>query len=103
MAYTADKALYLNKDRSKVVEAGSEDAAFLLAAEGQTVPDAEAKRLGLGENKKVEGAPENKGLAPSSASPVAGATPPASPGPAAPPKDNTLSSASFKPAAKPAK
>ena len=90
MAYTADRNLYVNRDRTKVVEEGSEDAAFLLAAEGQTVPDAEAKKLGLGENKQIVGAENKAPVQPSSATPAANTTQ-GTPAPA--PKDNTMTSA----------
>ena len=83
MAYTAPKNLYVNASKDKIVEEGSEEAAYLLAAEGTVVPDEEAKRLGLGENKQVAGATENKALVQEA------------------PIDNTLSSTSFKPATKP--
>jgi hypothetical protein len=43
----AEKRLYLTRDRSRVVEEGAADAAFLLAAQGAEIPDAEARRLGL--------------------------------------------------------
>lgn len=67
MTYTSDKRLYLNADRSKVVEEGSPDAAYLLAGEGGEVSDEEAKRYGLKAPTKAQAAaadaeeePENK-------------------------------------------
>lgn len=69
MPYTADRRLYHNADRSRIVEEGDPDAAYLLVAEGAELPDAEAKRLGLdavkakskpAETKRVEGPPEDK-------------------------------------------
>lgn len=70
MPFVADRNLYHNADRSKVLEEGDPDAAFLAIAEGQEVPDAEAKRLGLDkvETKQVKGPPEDKG-APSTTAP----------------------------------
>lgn len=67
----ADRRIYTNADKSKVVEESSPDAAILLAAEGDDVPDADARRLGLmdkpkakpaaePESKAVSGPPENK-------------------------------------------
>lgn len=50
--FTSEKRLYLTRDKSKVVEEGSEEAAFLLVAEGGQIPLAEAERLGL--TKKPE-------------------------------------------------
>lgn len=51
-----DRKLWLTADKSKVVEDGSPDAAFLLGTEGTEVPDAEAERLGV----KAKSAPANK-------------------------------------------
>lgn len=53
----ADKRLYLNADRSKVVEEGDPEAAYLFAAEGAEVPDAEAKKYGLMGEKPKEPEP----------------------------------------------
>jgi hypothetical protein len=39
---------YLNADRTKAVNGDSPDAAYLLGGEGDEIPEAEAKRLGLG-------------------------------------------------------
>lgn len=47
-AMKADKRYYVNADRSKVVEEGSPEAAYLLAAEGTDIPTEDAKRYGLG-------------------------------------------------------
>ena len=47
-----DRPLYLTADRNSVVEEGDPAAAFLLAAAGHEVPDAEAERLGLKPSKK---------------------------------------------------
>ena len=63
MPFKADRRLYHNADKSKVVEEDDPEAAYLAIAEGQEVPDAEAKRLGLDkvESKQVKGPPEDKG------------------------------------------
>lgn len=72
----SDKPIYLNADKSKVVEEGA-DAAFLLVGPGGEVPDAEAAKYGLvtddqakatggakaqqpAQDKAVKAAPENK-------------------------------------------
>lgn len=48
------KTLYLNSDRSKVVDEGDVDAAFLLVREGSAVDEAEVARLeGLGVKIKL--------------------------------------------------
>lgn len=54
-----DRKLWLTADRDKVVEDGDPEAAFLLGAEGATVPDDEAERLGL-TGSKQKAAPANK-------------------------------------------
>lgn len=43
----ADRRLYLTADKSRVVEHGDPDAAWLLAGVGGQIPPAEADRLGL--------------------------------------------------------
>jgi hypothetical protein len=53
MVYKAAKRLWVNAERDKVVEEGDPDAAFLLLAEGQEMPDEEAKKYGLGGEKAV--------------------------------------------------
>jgi hypothetical protein len=59
-----DRKLWLTADKSKVVEDGDPDAAFLLGTPGTVVPDDEAERLGLtGKPKAAEkqtAAPANK-------------------------------------------
>lgn len=63
MAYTSDKRLHVNADRSKIVPENSEDAAYLLVAEGGELSDEEAAKYGLGkknETKAELAAPENK-------------------------------------------
>ena len=44
----AEERLWLTADRERVVGEGDPEAAFLLAAEGDTIEAEEAKRLGLG-------------------------------------------------------
>lgn len=56
MAFKADRRIWLNADRSEVVEEGAADAAFLLAAEGDVVEDELVKSLGL----KSESKPKDK-------------------------------------------
>lgn len=43
----SSKTLYLNADRSKVVDEGSPDAAFLLVREGAYLEKTEAERYGV--------------------------------------------------------
>lgn len=52
--YKADRRIYVTADRSEVVEESDPRAAILLAAEGQEITDAEAKRLGLVGKKAAE-------------------------------------------------
>lgn len=66
MPFKTDKRLYVNADRSKIVDEDSPDAAFLLAAAGHTVSDEDVKRYGLKaadapQTKQVKAPPENKG------------------------------------------
>lgn len=49
--YVTDKALWLNADKSKVVEAGDPAAAFLLTPKGHEVDAETAARYGLGAKK----------------------------------------------------
>jgi hypothetical protein len=60
----AEKRLWLNADRSKVVEDGDPDARFLLAAPGQEVHPSIAEKYGLKQKKapanKKKKAPANK-------------------------------------------
>jgi hypothetical protein len=72
MPFTSDRRLYLNADRSKVVEEGDPDSAYLLVGEGGEVSDEDAKQYGLkaprkseakaddAEAKQVDSPPENK-------------------------------------------
>lgn len=52
--FKSDKALYLNADKSQVVEEGSPDAAFLLVGAGSEIDDADAKKYGLKSSGKTE-------------------------------------------------
>jgi len=45
--FTASKTLYQTADRKEIVEEGDERAAFLVVREGGSLPEAEAKRLGV--------------------------------------------------------
>jgi hypothetical protein len=47
MPFKSDKRMFLNADKSAVVDADSPDAAFLFVAEGQTVSDEDAEKYGL--------------------------------------------------------
>lgn len=44
---TADRRLFLDATRERVVEDGDADAAFLLATPGKRIPGDEVERLGL--------------------------------------------------------
>jgi hypothetical protein len=57
MPFTTDKRLYLNENRSQVVEEGP-DARFLFAAEGTQVSDEDATRYGLNAPKAAVAAEE---------------------------------------------
>jgi hypothetical protein len=68
---TTGKRLYLNADKSKVVEEDSEEAAHLLVGVDGEIPIEEAEQYGLtkkakptAESKAVDGPPEDKGSAP---------------------------------------
>lgn len=52
-----EERLYLSADRKQVVKEGDPLAAFLLAAEGQELPDVVARQYGLLKAKKK---PKNK-------------------------------------------
>ncbi len=58
--WTSDRRLYVNADRSAVVPGDSQEAAYLLVAEGGELPLAEAERYGLLGDKAVAGPPANK-------------------------------------------
>lgn len=45
--FEADRRLWLNADRTEVVEDGDPAAAFLLASPGTEVSDADAEKYGL--------------------------------------------------------
>lgn len=53
----ADKRYYLNADRSRVVEEGDPEAAYLLAAEGAEISNEDVARYGLGSKKAKEPEP----------------------------------------------
>lgn len=57
-----DRKLWLVEDKSKVVEDGDEDAAFLYGVEGTLVAQQEAEKLGAlpDEKKKDKTKPEDK-------------------------------------------
>lgn len=59
-----DRKLWLTADRSKVVEDGDPEAAFLYGTAGTEVSADEAKRLGVAAKKAKE--PANKQQAPAS-------------------------------------
>lgn len=46
--WKSDQRLHVNADRTKIVDENDPEAAFLLAVPGTIVPEADAKRLGLG-------------------------------------------------------
>lgn len=52
IVYTADRRLYVNQDRSRLVEESDPDAYFLLVAEGGGLSDAVARQYGLIEDPK---------------------------------------------------
>jgi hypothetical protein len=54
MPFRAGKRLYVNADKSKVVEEDSPEAAYLLVGAGGTVTDEMAKQYGLKEPKRTE-------------------------------------------------
>ena len=57
---TSDRRIYLNADKSKVVEGDSPEAAHLFAVEGDDVSDEDAKRYGLKFDTKAQKPAENK-------------------------------------------
>ena len=54
----ADQRLFLTADEKRVVPEGDPDAAFLFAAEGSEISDADAEKFGLSPAAKAE--PEGK-------------------------------------------
>ena len=52
--WKADRRLYLNADKTKVVEEGDPAARFLLVGKGQTLPSAVAMHYGLGNETNAE-------------------------------------------------
>jgi hypothetical protein len=75
MPFRTDRRLYLNADRSKVVEENDPEAAYLYLGKGHQVSDADAEKYGLKppkrtevtevkpEAKQIESPPENKAQA----------------------------------------
>lgn len=61
MGVIADRRLWWNADKSRVVEDGSQEAAFLACAPGDELNDDEARALGL----KARGKPADKQADPS--------------------------------------
>ena len=62
-----DRKLWLTEDRSRVVEDGDPEAAFLLGTAGKEIPDDEAERLGLTSRpaaKKAEATEDKQADAP---------------------------------------
>lgn len=61
--YKAEKRLYVNADRSRLVEEDDPEAAFLLAPEGAEIPDDVARQYGLiGGRSKAEAPAEDKAV-----------------------------------------
>lgn len=72
--YTLERRLFLNADKTKVVEQGDPEARFVLGGEGSQIPNEDAVKYGLlpakeavkdtvpGEAKAVTEAPENKAV-----------------------------------------
>ncbi len=66
--WTSDRRIFVNADRSKVVDESDPEAASLLVGEGGQLDEATAERLGLltkakakaPETKAVDHPPENK-------------------------------------------
>jgi hypothetical protein len=54
----ADRRLYLDRSQTRVVEASTVEAAFLLAAKGHEIPVAAITRLGL---ERVDGRVQQQG------------------------------------------
>lgn len=52
--FIADRYLYLNADKTKVIEEGDPAARFVLAGPGSTIPDEDVKRYGLDKEKKKQ-------------------------------------------------
>lgn len=54
MPFKSDRDIYLNADKSAVVEEGDPDAAFLLVGAGSEIDDTEAAKYGLKSTGKTE-------------------------------------------------
>lgn len=52
--FTSTKRLYLNADKTKVVEEGDPEAAWVLVGEGGQIPLEDAERYGLTKEKAAE-------------------------------------------------
>jgi hypothetical protein len=52
--FRSDKRLYVNADKSKVVDEDSPEAAYLLVGAGGSVSDEDAKKYGLKKQAKAE-------------------------------------------------
>jgi hypothetical protein len=62
MPFKSEKALYLNADKTKVLEEGDAEAAFLLVGAGSEIEDAEAAKYGLGSQAKSATKAEDKAV-----------------------------------------
>lgn len=54
MPYQSDRALYLNADKTEVLEEGDPNAAYLLVGAGSELDDSEAAKYGLKSAPKQE-------------------------------------------------
>lgn len=61
MPFKTDKRLWLNADKSRIVEDGDPDAAFLAYGPGQMVSDEDIERYGLEAPAEVEAEAESGG------------------------------------------
>ena len=66
--FVSDRRIYLNADKTKVLEHDDPEARWLLAGEGvevdaETVKQYNLKRLDDADEKAVDAAPENKAVA----------------------------------------
>lgn len=59
-SYRADRTLWLTADRERVVEDGSDEAAFLFTVEGDEISVGEAERYGLLGGGKAAAKPADK-------------------------------------------
>ncbi len=68
-AWTADRRLYMNEDKSKVIESDKDGnpgagAAFLLCAPGQQVPADLVEQFGLKDKPKAKAKAQDKAVKP---------------------------------------